>query len=87
MHLPAVRSSRSAEAGQDKLQRFLALSRVTVTLAQRCPTLFVVDDLHWADRSSLDLFGHLMFTVADMATRELLPLLLIGAYRAVEPET
>jgi predicted ATPase len=56
-------------------------------LAQRRPTLFIEDDLHWADRSSLDLFGHLVFTVADTAARESVPLFIVGTYRPTEPET
>lgn len=65
----APRPLTAAEADQDTLKLFLAVSRATIKLAQHCPTLFIVDDLHWADRSSLDLFGHLVFTVADMAGR------------------
>jgi predicted ATPase len=47
-------------------------------LAQCNPILFVIDDLHWADRSSLDLFGHLVFTVADTAIRERVSLWIVG---------
>jgi class 3 adenylate cyclase/DNA-binding NarL/FixJ family response regulator len=75
------------QSDQGKLQLFLAVSRATVTLAQGCPTLFVVDDLHWADPLSLDLFGHLVYTVADTAVRESVPLLILGTHRPVEPET
>jgi predicted ATPase len=77
----------AAKAGQDTLELFLGVSRATIKLAQHCPTLFIVDDLHWADRSSLDLFGHLVFTVADMAGREPVPLLIVATYRPPEVET
>jgi hypothetical protein len=83
----AARLSLPDEADQNKLYLFLAVSRVMIKLCQCRPTLFVVDDLHWADPSSLDLFGHLVFAVADMAMREPLPLLIIATYRPVEPET
>jgi predicted ATPase len=76
-----------AEAEWDQLQLFLAVSRWTITLAQRRPILFIVDDLHWADRSSLDLFGHLVFTVGDTAVQERVPLLIIATYRPAEPDT
>jgi tetratricopeptide (TPR) repeat protein len=76
----------SSQAEQDKLRLFLAVAHTIVTLAQRCPTLLVMDDLHWADHPSVDLFGHLAFTVADTAMREPVPLLLIGTYRLVEAE-
>ena len=83
----AAHPPTAAEADQDTLELFLGVSRATIKLAQHCPTFFIVDDLHWADRSSLDLFGHLVYTVADMAGREPVPLLIIATYRPVEPET
>jgi predicted ATPase/class 3 adenylate cyclase/DNA-binding NarL/FixJ family response regulator len=85
---PHAPLSTSAQSDQDRLRLFLAVSEVTIALAQHCPTVIIVDDLHWADRSSLDLFSHLAFTVADTAMRgEPVPLLLIAIYRPVEPET
>jgi predicted ATPase len=84
---PVASLSMPAQADQEKLRLFLAVSRATVTLAQRRPTCFVVDDLHWADPFSLDLFGHLVFTVADTAVREVVPLLILGTHRPVDPKT
>jgi len=75
------------QSDQDKLQLFLAVSRTVVTLAQCVPTLCIIDDLHWADRSSLDLLSHIVFTVADAALREPTSLLLIATYRPVESKT
>jgi class 3 adenylate cyclase/DNA-binding CsgD family transcriptional regulator/tetratricopeptide (TPR) repeat protein len=86
MTSPPASPSTSVQSRQDELKLLLAVSRVMIALVQRRPTLFVVDDLHWADRPSLDLFGHLVFTAADMAMYEPVPLLLIGTYRPVEPE-
>ena len=83
---PAASPSTSVRSRQDQQQLLLAVSRVMMALVQRRPTLFVVDDLHWADRPSLDLFGHLVYTVADMAMYDPVPLLLIGTYRPMEPE-
>jgi predicted ATPase len=60
------------------------VSRATVTLAQRCPTLFIVDDLQWAGYSALELFAHLMDTVVDTTGREPIPLLIIGSSRPVK---
>lgn len=76
----------SAQTEQDKLQLFLAASHTITRLAQSHPMLFVMDDLHWADPSSLDLFGHLVFTVVETAVRESVPLLILGTYRPLEPE-
>ncbi len=86
MSLPAVNLAISTEAEQEKLRLFFAASRATINLTQGFPTLLAVDDLHWADGSSLELFRHLVFTMADRAMRESIPLLLIGTYRPVEPE-
>jgi len=77
----------SAQSDQDKFRLFFAVSHTIIALAHRRPTVIIVDDLHWADRSSIDLFGHLVFTVADAVMREQAPLLIIGSYRPVEPET
>jgi class 3 adenylate cyclase/tetratricopeptide (TPR) repeat protein len=77
----------STQSDQDKLRLFLAVSRIAVALVQRSPTVIAIEDLHWADRSSVDLFGHLIFTVADMTMRESMPLLIIGSYRPVDGET
>ncbi|HJY84750.1 MAG TPA: ATP-binding protein, partial [Candidatus Binatia bacterium] len=55
---------QSAETDQDTLRLYLALTRATIALAQRRPIVLILDDLHWADRSSLDLFSHLVFAVA-----------------------
>jgi class 3 adenylate cyclase/DNA-binding CsgD family transcriptional regulator len=83
---PVADTSRSTAAEQDKLRLFLAVAHFIVTRARRCPMLFVMDDLHWADSPSLDLFGHLVFTVADAAMREPMPILLVATYRPVAPE-
>ncbi|MGH7334451.1 MAG: AAA family ATPase [Candidatus Rokuibacteriota bacterium] len=82
----AVQPAVTAHTEQEKLQLFLAMGRATVKVAQSHATIFVVDDLHWADRLSLDLFDHLVFTVADTAYQDRVPLLVIGTYRPVEAE-
>lgn len=81
---PMSRPSVSARTDGDKLHLFLTVSHTTIQLAQSCPMLFIMDDLHWADHPSLELLSHLVFTVADTALRESIPLLVIGAYRPIE---
>lgn len=81
---PMVNVSTTAQADQERLRLFLAMSRSFLTLAQRSPVLFAVDDLHWADPSSLDLLGHLVFTLADTAEHEPVPLMLVCTYRPQE---
>lgn len=74
------------EGDHDRLRLFLAIAHLTIALAQAGPLLFIVDDLHWADQSSLDLFGHLAFSIADAAQTERVPLLIVGSHRNVEAE-
>jgi tetratricopeptide (TPR) repeat protein len=47
-------------------------------LAREQPMLLILDDLHWADESSLSLLSHLARRLSN------LPLLLVGTYRDVE---
>jgi tetratricopeptide (TPR) repeat protein len=84
--LPRLRPAISDQSEQEKLQLLMAVAHTTVGLAQSCPTLLTLDDLHWADALSLDLLGHLVFTVADTAGREPVPLLILGTYRPEERE-
>jgi class 3 adenylate cyclase/tetratricopeptide (TPR) repeat protein len=71
--------------GEDKLRLFLAVSRAVIELARAGPLMLVLDDLHWVDQASLELFAHLVFAVADSAGREPVPLLLVGSTRPVDP--
>lgn len=83
---PETRPSISGQADHEKLQLFRAVGRATVKFAQSRPMLFVVEDLHWADRLSLDLFDHVAFTVVDTATKEPVPLVIIGTHRQLPSE-
>lgn len=78
---PHLADATSGPANPDKLHLFLAISRAAVALARHRPTLIVVDDLHWADPLSLELFAHLAFTLADLSGPELIPLCLVGTHR------
>lgn len=60
---------------------FLAVSDLLLALAASKPLVLILDDLHWADDSSLDLIAHLVFTLADAAARGPSPVLLAAAYR------
>jgi class 3 adenylate cyclase/tetratricopeptide (TPR) repeat protein len=76
-----------AQADHDRTRLFRAVARATLALAQERPLLLVVEDLHWADASSLDLFEHLAFAVSDAAGEGPVPLLLVATHRPVERET
>ncbi|HEV2370031.1 MAG TPA: AAA family ATPase, partial [Acidimicrobiales bacterium] len=62
-------------AGRDRL--FDAVADLVTRAAQEAPVLFVLDDLHWADESSLGLLRHLVR--ADFG-----PLLVVGTYRVTD---
>ncbi|MGH7305829.1 MAG: ATP-binding protein, partial [Candidatus Rokuibacteriota bacterium] len=79
------RLTRSDNVDLDKLQLFVAVAHGTCALARTRPAIFIVDDLHWADSHSLDLFEHLAFAVAETAFREPIPLVIVGTYRPMDP--
>lgn len=60
---------------QQKRQVFAGVWQFLVSTARREPVLVVIDDLHWADRSSLDLLGFLLERLGGA------PLMLVLAYR------
>ncbi|MBW2282410.1 MAG: AAA family ATPase [Deltaproteobacteria bacterium] len=80
----------SVEEGGDEVERerlrlFLAVSRVAIRLAQRQVMLIALDDLHWADGSSLDLLRHLVYAMASTAAREAVPLMVVASFRPPQP--
>ena len=68
-----------ASAEQARQQTMLAIRDVVLALARRGGLVLVLDDLHWADSSSLDMVSLLMESLT------LAPLLLVCAYRP-DPE-
>ena len=77
----------STQDEQEKLRLLLAVSRTTLALAQRRPLCILLDDLHWADHPSLELFGHLVFSVSNTVTQGSIPLLIAATYRPPEPSS
>lgn len=71
-------STPDLSAEHRKLRLFVAVSKAVIELAMQNPTLIIIDDLHWADGPSLDLFSDLVFAVAGAGTN--VPLLLVGTY-------
>ncbi|ETW92190.1 MAG: hypothetical protein ETSY1_44755 [Candidatus Entotheonella factor] len=80
---PVSTPATPEQVQQDKLRLFLSVSRATISLAQQSPALLMLDDLHWADQPSLDLFAYLAFALADQGSA---PLLILGTHRPIEPE-
>jgi predicted ATPase len=69
--------SRRSGSGPEQLHLFREISRGCLTLARQRPTMLVVEDLHWADRSTLDLLEHVVFALADAAMRAPVPLIVL----------
>lgn len=78
-------TTRLEQGDQERLRLLVAVAEVIISLAQSCPALLIVDDLHWADSPSLELLGHLVYTVSDRALQQPLPLLMLGTYRSETP--
>ncbi len=68
-------SARASRQGSEQNQIFEQFTRVLVTLAEEKPIVLMVDDLHWADDSSISLLFHLARRVGNSR------ILLLGTYR------
>lgn len=84
---PATRTARAELSGgapaTTSQNRFVLFDRVVTAIrhaAAERPLLLVLDDLHWADASSVRLLG---FLVKQMRTD---PVLVLGSYRDTEIE-
>ena len=76
--LPDLEPAPFLEAEQARFRLFNSITTFLKNAAQSQPLLLVLDDLHWADRSSLLL---LEFLVREIQSS---PLLVLGTYRDVE---
>jgi DNA-binding CsgD family transcriptional regulator len=65
-------------AGSERYRLHSAFVALLADLARERPVVIVIEDLHWADEASLELFPHLARKLRDV------PLLLIGTYRSDE---
>ena len=63
---------------EERLLFFDAVVQVFVNMARRQSLLFYADDLHWADRGTLWLLGHLLRQLRDERV------LIVAAYREAE---
>ncbi|HEY2768638.1 MAG TPA: AAA family ATPase, partial [Solirubrobacteraceae bacterium] len=65
-------------AEQERYRLFEAVSSLLADAAHQRPLVLFLDDLHWADQSSLLLLRHLARSARDA------PLMVLGTYRPVE---
>lgn len=72
-------TGRREEAEPQRL--FFALSRALSTFAATRPLLLMIEDLHWVDRASLDVFEHLAFRLARGGDADAGRILLVGSCR------
>lgn len=76
--LPELEQPVAAEPDQARFRLFDSMSTFLKNLARDQPLLFILDDLHWADSSSLLM---LEFLVRETAAS---PVLVLGTYRDAE---
>ncbi len=76
--VPGLQASPRLEAAQERLRLFDGITDFLVRLSRIAPILFFLDDLHWADGTSLHLLTH----VARRLRSE--RILVLGTYRDVE---
>ena len=77
--LPAALVGNGIEEIRSQAALFAEVRAFLAAVATERPTLLVLEDLHWADPSSLELLRHLAVHV------QTLPLLLLVTYRIDEP--
>jgi DNA-binding SARP family transcriptional activator len=76
--LPSLHVPSTLPAEQERLHLWEAALSLLTALAREGPLLLVLDDLHWADESSLDLLGYLARHLRDQ------PIRLLGTCRQPE---
>ena len=76
--MPDMQPASEVDAEQARFRLFDSVTSFLNEVAVSQPVILVIDDLHWADRSTLDL---LEFVAREVATR---PMLHIGGYRDME---
>lgn len=73
--LPVIPPVAVLSPNQERYRLYEAIAQFLLNVANQQPLLLVLDDLHWADRDSLEVFRY----VARFTSRA--PLLLLGIYR------
>jgi AAA ATPase domain len=68
------------EPAERRLYIFQSLTEMIGRLCQNTPQLYVLEDLHWADESTLTLLIHLAKRIAQ------LPVVILGTYRNIFSE-
>ena len=77
--LPELEPSTPSDPETDRYRLFEAVATLLGAIAATDPLLLVLDDLHWADRATLQLLRHLVRSPHAARVR------ILGAYRLGEP--
>ncbi|MEU2350463.1 AAA family ATPase [Modestobacter sp. NPDC049651] len=77
---PLQRGAARLVVEDGRLQLFESVADLLGDLAAEQPLLVVLEDLHWADRSSRDLLRYLLARLVD--ERGALPIAIVASYRA-----
>ncbi|MGI8552989.1 MAG: ATP-binding protein, partial [Dehalococcoidia bacterium] len=78
--LPDAAPAAPLSQREERLRLYDAVAQFLLAAARRRPLVLLLDDLHWADRSSLELLQYCARTVRRSR------LLIVGAYRDLEVE-
>ncbi len=77
--------SSSSELGSgdesEQYRLFAAVAQATAAFVLDTPLVLIIEDAHWADRSSLDLLRYLVIDMADRALRRRLRLFILATCR------
>lgn len=77
-HLPDQADSMAIGADEERFRLFSSIADFLRNATARTPLAVIIDDLHWADRSSLMLLEFLLDEIADN------PICIVGAYRDID---
>jgi DNA-binding CsgD family transcriptional regulator/tetratricopeptide (TPR) repeat protein len=81
---PNLVSLSSLDPEQEKRRLFTALAQFFINQATRRPVLFIIEDIHWSDDSSLEFLHYLARRCAVLGQPQTLPLLFLLTYRSDE---
>ncbi|HLO27838.1 MAG TPA: AAA family ATPase [Anaerolineales bacterium] len=77
--LPQIQPTPPLEPLAEKYRLFESFTRFGSSLSTIDPVLFILEDLHWSDAVSLELFQYFVRRIHNQ------PLMLVGTYRNAEP--
>jgi eukaryotic-like serine/threonine-protein kinase len=78
--VPSIGAVEPLEGDEARFRFYEAVAGFMVALARSRPLVLAIDDLHWADSSSIELLRFLAHRVSEA------PLLIVSAYRQEEAE-